>query len=580
MARSSTDVMVSLSLALACFAVGARPAIARQSDVATLGGPPLLYADVRRAVDEAALPPLGPPDRPTRVLAERTQVNQRAEARGLGLQSALETSDRAGAVVPRLAAADRLEKRRQRVEYTGTSLSGLAPLLQPDTEIVIKSARITVDRALDLRQRDVTITCEASELVQPPFAATAPAWRPTPLHQSGLIGAVKAAFLVEEADGFVLRGCAFDNVQAAIIGNTSGAQLLNLRIERSPGYGVIMAPGNRDVAVLTSEIVGGYGAGILVMTGNDEVVIKDNTISDGIGASNYHAGILVTDRRVYREIGTTDFLLNDWHFPPIDVIPNRSSPTNVFILSNTISGMLSSGIYLDGAYGTYVRGNYVAGNSKEGICLDNGTTGAVVYGNDIVANGRRWGSQDYVLERDFVLRFGRMEDGTATAKVPGISMDNAMYNVIMANNVSGNYGSGIKMVRTSFFNLVGNNIISDNNKGRNEVHFFFGIEVGGAASDISADAVMDHDFLPSGGNILFGNMIVGQHYAGIQFCDACQDNDVFDNIIIRPERWAIEQTKPGLKNYFTNNFSPARSRNGPLNGSNGRVLIGGDIVND
>jgi hypothetical protein len=91
---------------------------------------------------------------------------------------------------------------------------------------------------------------------------------------------------------------------------------------------------------------------------------------------------------------------------------------------------------------------------------------------------------------------------------------------------------------------------------------------------------MDLDFLPSAGNIIFGNMIVGRHYAGIQFCPECQDNDVFDNVILRPERWAIEQTKPGLKNHFLNNFSPARSRNGPLNGSDGRVLIGGEIVND
>jgi parallel beta-helix repeat protein len=431
-----------------------------------------------------------------------------------------------------------------------------------------------------VHERDLTVTCEGSEFVQPPFAAAAPEWRLPQLRQHGLVGAVKAAFLVQGANGFAMRGCAFDNVQAAIVAGTDGVQLRDLKIKRSPGHGIIVAPGNRDVAVMTSEVLGSYGSGVVVMTDNDNVVVKDSTINGGVGASNYHAGILVTDRRIYREIGTTDFLLSDWHFPPVDGIPNRSSPTNVFIISNTISNMLSSGIYLDGAYRTYVRGNHISGNSKEGICLDSGTTAAVIYANDIVGNGRRWGEPDYILERDFVLPFGRMEDGTATAKVPGISTDNAMYNVIMANNISGNYGSGIKMVRTSFFNLVGNNVISDNNLGRNDVHFFFGIEVGGAGSDATDKSAVDLDFLPSAGNIIFGNMIVGRHYAGIQFCHECQDNDVFDNVILRPERWAIEQTKLGLKNYFLNNFSPARSRNGPLNGSDGRVLIGGDIVND
>ena len=536
-------------------------------------------SELRRILDEAALPPIGAAERPTKAVADRTQVARRAAAKGLGLDFALAMVDRAGVLAPALASG-RAAPRPRRVHYGGTSLSGVAPLLQPETEIVLDLARVTVDRTLEVRGRRLTIICAGTTLVAPPDPAPVPAWRPPELRAQGLVGAVRAAFLVDGAEDFVLRGCAFDGLQAAILRDTRGAALRDLAVRRSPGAGVILGPGNRDVAVLASEVTDGYGPGVMVMTGNRSILLQDLTIRGGTGTSNYHAGILVTDRRIYREIGTTDFLLADWHFPPVDPIQERSSPTEVFLVSNTITGMRSSGIYLDGAYGAVVRGNQIAGNSKEGICLDNGTTASAVVANEILGNGQRWGQDDHVLEREAVLRFGRMADGTPTAKVPGISLDNAIYNIVMANDVAGNYGSGIKLVRTAFFNLIGDNVIVDNNRGANDVHFFFGIELGGAVADAPADGPQELDFLPSQGNVVFGNTILGPHHAGIQFCPGCEDNDVFDNMIVRPERWGIEETRPDMANHFLNNFSLAPTRNARPNGPDGRVLIGGNIVHD
>ncbi|MFL5336572.1 MAG: hypothetical protein ACJ8H8_26200, partial [Geminicoccaceae bacterium] len=189
-------------------------------------------SELRRFLEEAALPPIGPVERPTRAVADGTQVARRAAARGLGLDFALAMADRAEVLAPALAAGQ-AGPRLRRVHYDGISLSGVAPLLQPDTEIVLDSARVTVDRALEVRDRRLTIVCAGTTLVAPADSAPVPTWRPPELRVQGLAGAVRAAFLVDGAEEFVLRGCAFEGLQAAILRDTQGAALRDLAVRRS-----------------------------------------------------------------------------------------------------------------------------------------------------------------------------------------------------------------------------------------------------------------------------------------------------------------------------------------------------------
>jgi parallel beta-helix repeat protein len=360
----------------------------------------------------------------------------------------------------------------------------------------------------------------------------------------------------------------------------SGAH--RLAVLNSPGYGVIIGPNSKNIAVTNSRFASGLASGIAVMHNTDNILISRNIIRDGLGGSNQHAGILVSDRQKYSHIGGPNFLLiprpfSDgtlvYHWAPEEPIYLRvNPPRHIYITSNEIRSNLSNGLYLDGATLTYVRGNYIIGNSKEGSCLDNGATANVFVENSLIGNGRRWGKSDRDLELDFVEVFGRMEDGTATAKLPGISLDNAAFNIVTDNHIAENSGSGIKLVRTSFYNLIGHNIISNNNTGKNRKFFFFGIEAGGAVADTP---VTDLNFEPSVGNIIFQNVITGAHYAGIQFCFKCDYNEVFDNMIMNTLTWALEQTNPSGKNIFMNNFSLMPSRNANLNGQDGRTLIGG-----
>jgi hypothetical protein len=161
------------------------------------------------------------------------------------------------------------------------------------------------------------------------------------------------------------------------------------------------------------------------------------------------------------------------------------------------------------------------------------------------------------MAREFIASSGRLADGSAAAKVPGISIDNALYNQIFSNTVSHNFGGGIKMVRTAYFNLVGLNTLVSNNDGASANFHFFGIELGAAALDSASDEL---DATPSRGNVMFSNAIRGNHYSGIFFADGSDQNNIFDNVIMDAQPWALEAFRP-MPNNSLNNLTNLPSRN-------------------
>ena len=164
---------------------------------------------------------------------------------------------------------------------------------------------------------------------------------------------------------------------------------------------------------------------------------------------------------------------------------------------------------------------------------------------------------DRDLKLDFVFGHGRLPDGTAAAKLPGLSIDNALFNLVLMNRIALNYGGGVKMVRTGLYNTVGLYSIVSNNEGKSTRFHFFGIELGAAKA--YAEAV-ELDFKPSLGNIIFSNNIIGSHYAGIFFGAGSAYNDVFDNVIMKSTKWVIESVILQL-NSVINNLTIHQSRN-------------------
>ena len=208
------------------------------------------------------------------------------------------------------------------------------------------------------------------------------------------------------------------------------------------------------------------------------------------------------------------------------------------LYQNNVKHNNSSGIYSDGAYQIYIIENIIYQNDKEGMCLDYGTFGAYVSNNIVKENGGRLRQSDEDLEADFVTAFGRLSDGSSPAKLPGISIDNSAYNTIVNNNVTQNYGSGVKMVRSAYRNIIMENTVSDNNKGKSESFHFFGIEVGHASTP--DEPVKGLDFTASYENIVCRNIVTGSNYAGVFLAEGSYCNDVFDNTILGSEWFAIE----------------------------------------
>ncbi len=223
----------------------------------------------------------------------------------------------------------------------------------------------------------------------------------------------------------------------------------------------------------------------------------DETLFD-FGWSNWHAGIVLTDRNAEPADDATTLLRVDGILVKQAKITDRITiPHDNVIIRNQIIGNKTSGIYSDGGVRNVFVQNTIRDNSKEGMCMDNGSTSNVVAFNLFRGNGKRWRMSDADLKRDFVGNYGRLPDGTSPAKLPGISMDNAAYNQVVFNQIDRNYGSGIKMVRTSFYNLIGMNTVTDNNEGANAHLHYFGILAGYAGAD---EAAWDLDFVPSRGN--------------------------------------------------------------------------------
>lgn len=317
-------------------------------------------------------------------------------------------------------------------------------------------------------------------------------------------------------------------------------------------------------------------SGGLYLTGDvSNGLVEGNVIKGNFGSTNLMAGIVMIAIDTQEGVGPYTTYRPYLYFPEEQKLHDiLSAPHKIIIRNNVIANNNSSGIYSYGAYLNYITENQITGNEKEGICLDYGTVGSYVAYNDITANGNRNRMSDSELKLDFVLELGRLEDGTSPAKLPGISIDNSAYNIVFDNRIIGNYGSGVKMVRTGVRNIISSNLIQDNNAGRSGAFHFFGVELGYAAADYELDNL---DIKPEYENIICRNMITGGHYAGIFLAEEVYMNDFFDNVILDATDWSMESLSQ-KHNSTVNNLSQQPSRGISLSGTNGSAIVLPEMV--
>jgi parallel beta-helix repeat protein len=466
------------------------------------------------------------------------QVGQRAQALGLNSASATAAWQNAQAILNRRAAAPVPPHSGALVAFTGSKASALNQLISGTAAsgIQVSSSTLLVDQPIEIARPGLALDLGTAQIV---------AGNP----QSYMLR-------IENTSNVAISGGVFLSGDSAVLVNSSTSVTVSgLRMTSLTGAGIVVT--GSALVTLTGNSMSGMGlAGIMIHRGTSQSLVESNTVTNGAGYSNMMAGIVVTDREVDLTSNPRAILSSDGYWVITQPMMQRLHPPHDnLIVGNSVLTGLASGIYVDGGVRTVIYSNTLEGNSKEGLCLDDGSTANVVAFNTIHDNGQRWGDPDSVLALDSILAGGRLPDGTAAEKVPGISLDNAAYNVVLNNDVAHNYGGGVKIVRTGYFNAIGLNSIFSDNDGAGPVFHFFGVSLGAAGGSSP-----ELDFTPSRGNVVFSNSIRGAHYSGIYFDPGSDTNSVLFNSILDATAWALESAGV-MNNTSLNNLTNLQSRN-------------------
>jgi len=479
-----------------------------------------------------ALPPLK--EDALRSQTGTLQVVQRAQALGIEAAAATDAWQKA----EKIFAQTETPVKGPATIFAGAQASALNRLLERNLSVRVSSAAIEIDEPIRIVGKGVSLDLGSAIL--------------------RASEAIPYALRIERAENAIVQGGEFAAGDSAILVNISKHVLiLDSRIHDLSGSGIVVTRSSA-VTIRGNEIRSMGHAPIVLHGGTDSSIVERNEIVQNTGASNMSAGIVLSDRNRDLAGRAEAFFGPDGYWVVDEPMASRTHPPrNNLIALNHLAWNASSGIYVDGAAANVIALNTIEGNAKEGMCLDNGSAANVITSNGVFDNGNRWGESDSVMEKDSILGGGRLDDGTPAEKVPGISIDNAIYNVVFSNNIAHNYGGGVKLVRTGYFNAIGLNTILDDNDGANERFHFFGIELGAATLDATSDEL---DATASRGNIVFSNNIRGSHYSGVYFAAGSDLNDVFDNVIMGAQQWALESEEP-MANSSLNNLTVIPSRN-------------------
>ena len=405
-----------------------------------------------------------------------------------------------------------------KISFTGSTASQLNTLIAQSTDayITIESSTVRMDEPISMKSG---IALDAAGVT---FTGSTD-------------DRVAQAVIAEDCTNFALynlnltAGC-YEYGIYIIRSNTFTIE--NCTISNAIYKGLVMMGENKNFTI-RNNTVSYNGNGAVFLNGNiSNGIIAGNDVVDNYGTRNLTAGIVMTSMEI------DDYYTAYNEFKDEHLYNLLDTPHDIVLYQNNVKHNNSSGIYSDGAYQIYIVENIIYQNDKEGMCLDYGTFGAYVSNNIVKENGGRLRQSDEDLEADFVTTFGRLSDGSSPAKLPGISIDNSAYNTIVNNNVTQNYGSGVKMVRSAYRNIIMENSVSDNNKGKSDDFHFFGIEIGHESTP--DEPVKGLDFTASYENIVCRNIVTGSNYAGVFLAVESYCNDVFDNTILGSEWYAIE----------------------------------------
>ncbi len=403
-------------------------------------------------------------------------------------------------------------------------------------KVVLESEVIKVDETI-IVPSNTSIEGRNTHLSAPPEFRAAVFEFPAGTRRAALVSLsieAELAVLLRAAQQIRLQQIDFIGGRAVtILGGSDFIELAQLHMDKAK-FGAVMAQG--DVA---------------------RVWLHHCRFTESQRADNGGAAVLLTDA-----LDKPSLEAHSHHDALAEaILPLAPAPHALLIEQNELSDNRAQGLYVDGAYGVVIQHNLIKNNDKEGLCLDFGAVNNLVMENAVLGNGQRARQTDEELKLDWVLEFGRMADGSAIAKLPGIALDNAAQNLILSNTVRDNAGDGIKIVRSGFRNLILFNSITANNRGASSRFQFFGILLGSAGIEqaLAGEDMSKHplDFLPPLENIVAGNLIYGAHRAGVLLDKGAIFNDVYDNQVRHFRVAPLESASEYFNSIIGNSWQPA-----------------------
>ena len=225
-------------------------------------------------------------------------------------------------------------------------------------------------------------------------------------------------------------------------------------------------------------------------------IIRGNTINnvgdDAIAVYGNHSNLLIDSNRISGAKGFAGIAISCLqNGQQIRVDNETTGPHDIIVTGNVVSGCSGEALYCIGSYKTYITYNTLRDSILEGVCLDSGCIGNYFAHNEVVNNGIAGG-------------------------LPGVSIDNGIYNIVDSNNVYNNSCSGIKLVRTGLGNIIVNNICTDNAYN----------QMGAKSSGIDIEPLAVEtenlgyiDGLGSNWNVVLNNTVTGSHDFGVFIAD-------------------------------------------------------------
>lgn len=296
-----------------------------------------------------------------------------------------------------------------------------------------------------------------------------------------------------------------------LIVDSDNFSIHNCSSYHSEGYGVIIYNGE-NFNITDCFFTNNLSSGILVMGDSSYAKITNCSIMHTRGFFNHDAAIhfcAVSDKILIKDIP-------EKIHESLPISEKEKRPHHIVVRSCSMVNNKAQGIYLEGSYNCLFSDNLISHNDKEGICFDWGSCHNFFRNNIVSQNGYRGNISEKEIEIDFISIYPNLEDHSSSMKLPGVSIDNGCLNQIRSNTISGNYGGGVKMIRSAFCNLIYDNRFSDNTLGSNKyIHSFNSIAILGMKEgneEFKEDGPLLLDLKPSLLNRISNNYISGDPF--------------------------------------------------------------------